>query len=173
MLVYHIAGAILLFRYIFRDPKVDVRMLALGAVLPNLIDKPLGTLIAPDYFGADRLIGHSLAFPTAIMTLALLVTRRGRRRRVIMAVAIGAMLHLLLDGMWMSSATFLWPVFGWAFDPGQADYWGHLGGLFTPVAIGQELAGLAYLTYLYRRLGLSDPTIRKTLLTTGRLPVRA
>jgi membrane-bound metal-dependent hydrolase YbcI (DUF457 family) len=170
VLIYHIAGAVLLFRYIFRDPKVDMRLLALGAVLPNLIDKPLGTLIAPDYFQADRLIGHSLLFPTAIMTLVLLLTRRGRRRRAIMALAIGAMLHLLLDGMWASTATFLWPVFGWAFDQGQADYWGNLGGLFTPVAIGQELAGLAYLTYLYRSLGLSDPSLHKTLLTTGRLP---
>lgn len=170
MVIYHIAGAILLFRYIFRDPKVDVRMLALGAVLPNLIDKPLGTLIAPEYFQANRLIGHTLVFPTAIMALALLLTRRGRRRRAIMAVAVGAMLHLLLDGMWTSSATFLWPAFGWAFDQGQADYWGHLGGLFTPLAIAQELAGLAYLAYLYRSLGLSDPTHRKTLRATGRLP---
>ena len=171
MLLYHVAGAILLFRYVFRDPKVDVRLLALGAVLPNLIDKPLGTVLWPDYFGADRLFGHSLLFPTAIMVVALLVTRRGRRRRGIMAVAIGAMLHLLLDGMWTSTSTFLWPLFGVAFEPGRADYWGNFGAILTPTAIVQELAGLAYLVYLYRSRGLADAGARRAVLATGRLPV--
>ncbi len=171
MLLYHVAGAILLFRYIFRDPKVDVRLLAFGAILPNLIDKPLGTLLWPDYFGADRLFGHSLLFPTAIMVVALLATRRGRRRRGIMAVAIGAMLHLLLDGMWTSTSTFLWPLFGAAFEAGRPDYWGSLGAIFTPTAMIQELAGLVYLVYLYRTLGLSDPDTRRAVLATGRLPV--
>jgi membrane-bound metal-dependent hydrolase YbcI (DUF457 family) len=171
VLLYHVAGAILLFRYIFRDPKVDVRLLAFGAVLPNLLDKPLGTVLWPDYFGADRLFGHSLVFPTAIMVFALLVTRRGRRRRGIMAVAIGAMLHLLLDGMWTSTSTFLWPLFGAAFEAGRPDYWGNLGAIFTPTALIQELAGLAYLVYLYRTLGLSDLETRRAVLATGRLPV--
>jgi len=171
VLLYHVAGAILLFRYIFRDPKVDVRLLALGAIVPNLLDKPLGTVLWPGYFGADRLFGHSLLFPTAIMVVALLVTRRGRRRRGIMAVAIGAMLHLLLDGMWTSTSTFLWPLFGVAFEAGRPDYWSNLGEILTPTAIAQEVAGLAYLVYLYRTLGLSDIETRRAVLTTGRLPV--
>lgn len=171
MLLYHVAGALLLFRYIFRDPKVDVRMLAFGAILPNLVDKPTGTLLWAEYFGADRLFGHSLVFPTAIMTGALLATRRGRRRRSIMAVAIGAMLHLLLDGMWTSAATFFWPFFGWAFEPGRSDYWGNLGEVFTPAVILKEAIGLAYLVYLYRTLDLSDAKTRHDVLTTGRLPV--
>lgn len=170
MLLYHVAGALLLFRYVFRDPKVDVRMLALGAILPNLVDKPIGTLLWADYFGADRLIGHSLLFPTTIMIGALVVTRRGRRRRAIMAVAIGAMLHLLLDGMWTSATTFFWPFFGWAFEPGLPDYWGHLGEVFTPIALLKEALGLAYLVYLYRTLNLSDRNTRQDMLTTGRLP---
>lgn len=171
MLLYHVAGTLLLFRYIFRDPKVDVRLLVLGAVLPNLIDKPLGTVLWPGYFGADRLFGHSLLFPTVIMVVALLVTRRGRRRRGIMAVAIGAMLHLLLDGMWTSTSTFLWPLFGAAFEAGRPEYWGNLGEIFTPVAILQELVGLAYLVYLYRKAGLSDGPTRRAVAETGRLPV--
>ncbi len=171
MLFWHIGGTVLLFRYVFRDPKVDLRWLVFGALLPNLIDKPLGTLIAPSFFGADRLFGHSLLFSTTIMATALLVTRRGRRRRAWMAVAIGAMIHLLLDAMWTSAETFLWPFLGWEFAPGVPDYWaGFLGNqLLVPSALLQEALGLAYLVYLWRKAGLSEPGERSTLLRTGRL----
>ena len=170
MLLYHVAGAILLFRYVFRDPKVDVRMLAFGAVLPNLIDKPLGTIMAPDYFAADRLYGHTLVFSTVIMVVALLTTRRGRRRRAIMAVAVGSMLHLVLDGMWTSAQTFFWPLFGLTFEPGRVDYWSDISAILDMPTILQELAGLAYLFYLYRVLELSDDRYRRELFVSGRLP---
>ena len=49
MLFWHLGATMWLFRWIFRDPKVDVRFLLLGAILPDLIDLPLGTL-----FGSDR-----------------------------------------------------------------------------------------------------------------------
>lgn len=171
MLFWHLGGTLLLFRYVFRDPKVDVRWLMLGAVLPNLVDKPLGTLLAPAFFGADRLVGHSLLFSTVIMTTALLVTRRGRRRRAWMAVAIGAMLHLVLDGMWTSAETFLWPFLGWGFTPGVGGYWdGFVANqLLVPSTIVQEILGLAYLLYMWRKAGLSEPALRQRLVRTGRL----
>lgn len=168
MLLYHVAGALLLFRYIFRDPKVDVRFLVLGALLPNLIDKPLGTIFAPDFFGADRLVGHSLLFATLLMVVTLLATRRGRRRRALMAVAIGSFLHLVLDGMWTSTETFLWPLFGTNFEPGMQPFWS--AELFTPLAIVQELGAALYLWYLWKRTNLADPNVRQEFRATGRLP---
>lgn len=170
MFLWHIGGAILLFRYIYRDPKVDIRFLVLGAVLPNLIDKPLGTIIAPS-LGADRLIGHSLLFGTALMSIALLVTRRGRKRRRWMAVAIGALIHLLLDGMWASGETLLWPFLGLDFTEGVQPYWSGFWrrelGWGTVV---QELAGAVYLASLWVIAGLGDREVRRTVLRTGRLP---
>lgn len=145
-------------------------MLAAGAILPNIVDKPLGTLIAPDFFGSDRLFGHSLVFSSALIVVVLLATRRGRRRRAWMALAVGAMFHLLLDGMWTSTATFLWPLFGTEFAVGRAAYWSDLSAIITPVVIAKELAGAAYLVYLYRSLGLSEPTARRQVLASGRLP---
>lgn len=171
MLFWHVGGVLLLFRYIFRDPKVDVRWLTFGAVLPNLIDKPLGTIVAPDYFGTDRLIGHTLLFATAIMVAALISTRRGRRRRAWLAVAIGTMLHLVLDGMWTAGATLFWPFLGSTFAPGVADYWSGFVGqqLLEPATVVQEVAGLSYLIYLWRKSGLNDPMVRRRLLADGRL----
>ncbi len=158
---YHVAGVVAVFRYVFRDPKVDVRLLAFGALLPNLIDKPLA-LLAPQ-LGSDRLLGHSLVFSSAVMVAALLVTRRGRRRRAWMAVAIGAMIHLVLDGMWTAGQTFLWPFLGWAFAPGPIlEPW-----LNWPLVAAQEAAGIAYLAVLWRRFGLSDR--HHQFWATGRL----
>lgn len=170
MFLWHIAGAILLFRYVFRDPKVDIRFLVIGAILPNLIDKPLGTLLAPS-LGSDRLIGHSLLFGTAIMVVVLLATRRGRVRRRWMALAVGALFHLVLDGMWTSGQTFLWPFLGTEFAAGVQPYWeGFVDRELTLLTIGQELVGAAYLTLLWVRSGLGDPAVRRQLLESGRLP---
>ena len=170
MFFWHIGGAILLFRYVFRDPKVDIRFLVFGAVLPNLIDKPLGTILVPS-LGSDRLIGHSLLFGTVIMIVVLLATRRGRVRRRWMALAVGVLFHLVLDGMWTSGQTFLWPFLGFDFAPGVQPYWdGFLERELTLLAIGQEIAGLAYLAFLWVRSGLGDAAVRRQFLESGRLP---
>lgn len=172
MIFWHIGGTIAIFRYVFRDPKVDLRFLALGAILPDLIDKPLGTMLLPAVFnGSSQVIGHTLLFSLVLMSVVLLTTRRGRVRRRWMALAIGSLIHLLLDAMWTVQETFLWPAFGWEFPPGISEYWsGLLERLFSdPWRIVQELVGLGYLIYLYRRAQLNDPARRTELLHTGRV----
>lgn len=170
MLFWHLAGVVLLFRYVFRDPKVDVRFLALGAIAPNIVDKPIGTILMPS-LGADRVFGHTLLFSVVIMSITLLATRRGQRRRRWMAVAIGAMLHLVLDAMWASGATLFWPALGWDFAPGITPYWdGFLEReLITAQTLVQEVVGLVYLAYLSLAHGLTDKPTRRTFLQDGRL----
>ena len=172
MIFWHVGGTIAIFRYVFRDPKVDLRFLAVGAILPDLIDKPLGTMLFPALFNSNsQVIGHTLAFSTVLMAAVLLATRRGRVRRRWMALAIGSLIHLLLDAMWTAQETFLWPAFGWEFPPGISQYWsGLLERLLSdPWRIVQEAVGLGYLIYLYRRARLSDPARRSELLRTGRV----
>ncbi len=175
MLFWHVGGSVLLFRYLFRDPAVDLRFLALGAVVSDLIDKPIGRIIWADEFQTGRIYGHTLAFFVLVLTLVMVATRRGtvaRKRGV--ALAVGVMFHLLLDGMWVLPETLFWPLFGWEFPPSVEDYWsGFLGRLIDdPLVLVQEAVGLAYLVYLYRSSGLSDPDRRAALVSTGRLPVR-
>ncbi|NNL14467.1 MAG: metal-dependent hydrolase, partial [Acidimicrobiia bacterium] len=50
MLFWHLGGSLFLGRWVFRDPAMDLRVLALGAVLPDLIDKPIGSILFTDYF---------------------------------------------------------------------------------------------------------------------------
>ena len=163
--------AVLIFRVVYRDPKVDLRLLALGAVLPNLVDKPL-TLLFPDSFPAGRTVAHALVVSAAVMTVVLLTTRRGRRRRAFMAVAIGMLLHLALDAMWTEPEVLFWPVLGVEFPPDAGGGgWPSLVVPFqSPWNWILEAVGLVYLIVLYRAAGLGDPVARSALIRNGRLP---
>lgn len=163
--------AVLVFRVVYRDPKVDLRLLALGAVLPNLIDKPL-TLLFPDTFPGDRTVAHTLVVSAAVMTAILLATRRGRRRRAFMAVAIGMLLHLALDAMWTEPEVLFWPVLGVEFPPdgGGGGWPSVMASLRSPWNWLLELVGLVYLIVLYRAAGLTDPEARSAFIRGGRLP---
>lgn len=172
MILFHLAGSLFLFRWIFRDPKVDVRMLALGAVLPDLIDLPLGTLILSDRYSSGELWAHTLLAPSVLTVVVLLATRRGSRRRGWMALVVGWFFHLLLDGMWASTVVFLWPVAGLEFPRGPDPYWSGVleRALTDPFRWLSEIGGLCYLIVLARRLHLREPAKRAQLLRYGRLP---
>lgn len=170
MLLWHLGATLFLFRWIFRDPKVDVRFLLLGAALPDLIDLPLGTLILPGY-SSGELWAHSLVAPVTYMAIVLVLTRRGRRRRAWMAVGVGWLFHLLLDAMWVDQQVFLWPFFGLELPSGPAPYWSLAWerALSDPWRWLLELAGLAYLSWIWVRHRVGDPERRRALLETGRL----
>lgn len=172
MLFWHVGGTLWLFRWIFRDPKVDVRFLLLGAILPDLVDLGLGTLILANRYSTGELWLHSLLAPSLFMTMVLLATRRGRRRRAWMAVGVGWLFHLLLDGMWTSGEVFLWPLFGWDISFGEAPFWplAWTRALSDPWRWVKEAVGLGYLVWLWRALGMSHADRRRKTLDTGRLP---
>lgn len=174
MLFWDVGATIWIFRYVFKDPGVDTRALILGALLPNLIDKPIALLIAPAAFDTTRIYGHTLLAALVVLTLSVLLTRRStlQRKRAV-ALSVGMLIHLLTDAMWTVPETLFWPAFGFDFPPAAADT---LTGLFRqfasdPIAIGLELIGLAYLAYLWRRAGLSDRSRRAAFLHSGRLDI--
>jgi hypothetical protein len=148
MLFWHVGGVFFLFRWIFRDPKVDFRLLALGAVLPDLIDLLLGVFIGGP---TTQRIGHSLAMPSLAAVCLLLTTRRGRQRRTLMTVVVAWLFHLVLDGVWLREEVFLWPFFGWEQPaPPAGSIWERAA---EPWRWVKEATGLAYLFGSLRRQG--------------------
>lgn len=172
MAAWHLAGSLFLFRWVFRDPTVDVRFLAVGALLPDLIDMPIGTLLLADRYSTGELWAHSLLAPSLVVVAVMILTRRGARRRAWMALAIGMFFHLLLDGMWATTEVFLWPFFG-DFPPGPSPYWSGVWerALSDPWRWMAEAAGITYLVVLGRKAGLGDPEARRRLLRSGRIDV--
>lgn len=173
MFFWHVGGALFIARWVFRDPRMDLRVLALGAILPDLIDKPIGSLIFHGYFETGRIYGHTLLFAVLLLASVMAFTRRGTVvRRRWMALPIGVFIHLLLD-IPLENATFWWPFLGFEFPPFEdgalSDLLGYLAR--SPWVILQEALGLAYLVLLYRKTGLGEPARRRELVSTGTLPL--
>ena len=141
---------------VFRDPAFDYRLVVVGALLPDLLDAPLG--------GAR--LAHTLLAAVTVLAAVMLLTR-GRRhlRRSLLAVPIGMFAHLVADGMWARTETFWWPFLGGALDdPLPALDHG------TAVLLLEEVAGGAVVAWCWRRFRLSDPAVRRRFLRTGHLP---
>src|SRR4051812_2362484 len=102
------------------DRRTDVRWLALSALLPHLVGKPLA-LLFPDFAnGWTRLGAHSLA-GLVVFTLIMTALLRARALPLVAAYVV----HLLLDQMWSVDLrhVLLWPFLGFDF-PSRSDTFG-------------------------------------------------
>lgn len=172
MLFWHVGASIAIARYTFRDDRMDLRMLALGALLPDLIDTPIG-LVFFDQLQSVRLVTHGLVVASIVMVGVVLRTRRGRPRKHWMPLAIGVLLHLLLDAMWLDPETLWWPFLGQDFSAaGPTTAAGYISEVLTDWRMwAGEAAGLIYLSYLWRAARLGQAGARREFLETGRVDV--
>lgn len=88
-----------------------VALTALGAVLPDLIDKPLGHIVLAGTLNYGRIYFHGLTV-LFLVTLAGLLLYLYRRRIGLLAVAVGMASHQILDGMWHNPVVWFWPFLG-------------------------------------------------------------
>lgn len=138
----HLGLALAAARFVKRS---DLAFVALGSLLPDIIDKPLGAIA----FGTPamgRTFAHTLLFLLVLLAFAA-YTRDIR----LVSLSGGVLSHLILDSMWNSPVILLWPLLG-GFP--VADHIGVLGymemlliGLRNPVVFVPECLGLAYLLY--------------------------
>ena len=158
MFFWFLGGSWVVVWAVLQDPAVDYRLVMLGALLPDLIDAPLGGARV-----AHTLVGSAIAL---VLVMAVTVGRRRLRRRLL-ALPIGMLVHLVLDGVWTNTRVFWWPFRGWSLA-----HAGRLPSLAHPIAltVGEEIAGLIALGWCWVRFGLRDRETREHFLKTGRLP---
>ncbi len=94
--------------------RLDLRLLFVGSLLPDIIDKPLGLILLSREIGYGRIYAHTLIFLLIISTIGIMVYRR-RGREWILTLALGVLSHLILDEMWAYPRTLFWPVYGLSF----------------------------------------------------------
>ena len=106
MLLWFAGLSVALVWSVFRDPRLDYRLVVVGALLPDVVDGVLG--------GARVL--HSVVASVVLLVVVMLATQ-GRRplRRRLLALPIGTFAHLVLDGAWTNTEVFWWPFFGTSF----------------------------------------------------------
>jgi membrane-bound metal-dependent hydrolase YbcI (DUF457 family) len=113
-LAHLLAGILLgiLLAYFFQDTRL-IPACALGSILPDLIDKPIGILLFPNVFGTGTIFGHTLLAVILVLFIGILVyTRYPRAGFLLLAVAAGIFTHQLLDAMWLHPINWFWPALG-------------------------------------------------------------
>lgn len=154
MLLWFVGGSVLIVWLVFRSPAIDYRLVVLGALLP-LAELP---------FGSARLL-HSLAGAALALAIVMVLTPRRRlTQRRLVAVPIGMLLHLVLDGAWADTRAFWWPFAGLGWSDARLPELAR-GGLDVVL----ELVGAAALWWCWRRFRLGEPDRRARFLRTGHL----
>ena len=172
MILWHLATALFGFRWVFRDSGADLRWLLAGAVVPDLIDMPVGTLIWAESFASGEIFGHSLVVAAMVGIGVLVFTKRhSRARQNLMVLMVGWLIHLLADGIWLHGSVFWWPFGGWSFPSYDLPFWAGAWerALSDPWRWLLEGIGLWYLWVVGRRAGLGDGDKVRRFFDTGRL----
>ena len=154
MVLWYTAASILIVANVFRSTGLDYRLVALGALLPILIDIGVG----------HRAIGYTLVFAVALF-VGVMVATAGRSRllrRRLLCLPIGVFVALVLSGAFTQDQVFLWPFLGSSF--------GHAGLLpVWWVVVIEELIGLAGWWWIVGQYDLYLPGPREEFVRTGHL----
>jgi len=109
-----VAGLLLgLALYAWKGDRLLVPACVLGALLPDLVDKPLG-LILTGTVGYGRIYFHTLFFTFVLLAAGAVMWRWSSRRDgfLVIAAALGVLSHQALDAMWLEPTNWLWPFLG-------------------------------------------------------------
>ena len=129
--------------------RIDIRLLLVGSLLPDIIDKPIGQLLFKDSLSNGRIFSHTLFFLILITFWGLFFHKRYGKTWFLF-LSFGTLMHLILDQMWRAPRTLLWPILGLKFEPIDLTGWieGMWHSLLTDPAIYiPELIGLLVLIW--------------------------
>lgn len=154
MFLWFLALSFVLVALVFDSPALDYRMVMLGSVLPVV------ELLAGGPWAL-----HTLLAPLVVL-VAVMAATRGRRlaRRRWLGLPIGLFLYLVLDGAWLRTDLFWWPVFGVDVAGGDLPEPKPLAAL-----IALEFIGVVVGAWAFRRYGLADRERLRLFCTQGRL----
>lgn len=143
---------------------IDYRLILVGSILPDIIDKPI-ELFAPWLgLGTGRGVAHTLLFALVLLIIGTYLYRRGRPGVLYLALASSG--HLVLDRMWQMPGVLLWPLYGVTFPQvGKegafnqiTDWWQMLfrdAWVYIPEIIGGMIL-ILFFVHLWRCNGLSE-----------------
>lgn len=133
---------------------IDYRVVLIGSILPDIIDKPIGALLFRNTFHNSRIFGHTLVFSLLFILIGLYMLKK-RGKNNILTFGICSSIHLVLDSMWLYPNILFWPYFGWKFPERPEGNWisSDINILLTdPSYYLPELIGFAIILYYFIRL---------------------
>ncbi|MEN6517732.1 MAG: metal-dependent hydrolase [Methanospirillum sp.] len=122
-ILFHLLVGILL-GYLLAD-RLGTRAVVLpcmiGALLPDLVDKPLGILVLGGSLGSGRIFLHTLLFLVVLLLAGAVAYRR--YGPALLAVGVGVASHQVLDAMWAEPKAWLFPLLGFSAPMTNTEGW--------------------------------------------------
>ena len=139
---------------IFRSTGIDYRLIAVGSLLPLIVDLPFGY----------RAYGYTLLFAVALLVIVMVGTIGRPRlvRRRWLCLPIGVFCGLILSGAFANDHLFWWPFLGTDFphDALLPTWW---------VVLIEEVVGTLRVLGARRPVRAVPARTREEFLRTGRL----
>lgn len=88
----------------------DYRIVLLGSLLPDIIDKPLWLFAISDIFSVGRGYAHTLLFNLVLLITGLIILRYGKSW--LLTISICSFIHIILDQIWNLPVVLFWPLLG-------------------------------------------------------------
>ena len=102
--------------------RIDIRLLLIGSLLPDIIDKPIGHFFFKETFSNGQIFCHTLLF-LIVMSLGGVYLYRSRNKTWLLVLSFGTFTHLILDLVWLTPRTLLWPLYGFSFERIDLSNW--------------------------------------------------
>lgn len=141
---------------------IDYRYVLVGAVLPDIIDKPIGAYLFRSTFHNSRIFAHTLLFSILLLAIGIYILIKSGNNNVL-SLGASSGIHLILDSMWSYPAILFWPYFGIKFPKRPEGNWvgSDMDRLFSdPTYYVPEIVGLIiilfYLIKLLRNKQMKD-----------------
>ena len=100
----------LLSRIKSRIGSIDYRIVLLGSLFPDIVDKPLWLFVGSYISLSGRAYTHTLLFNLALFICGLILIRY--RKSWLLIISLCSFMHLISDQMWNSPVVLLWPLLG-------------------------------------------------------------
>lgn len=133
---------------------IDYRVVLVGSILPDIIDKPIGAYFFRSTFHNSRIFAHTFIFCATLVIIGTLLLYK-RRKNNILLLGICSSIHLVLDSMWLYPDILFWPYFGWRFPVRPEGNWvkSDIFRLLTdPSYYLPELMGFIIIAYYFIKL---------------------
>jgi inner membrane protein len=148
---------------------IDYRVVLVGAILPDIIDKPIGAYLFRSTFHNSRIFAHTLAFSAILIFIGLYRLFKQRKNNILI-LGLCTSIHLILDSMWLYPGILLWPCYGLRFPQRAEGNWisSDIVRLITdPSYYLPEIIGFAIIGYYF--WGLVRNKQVKSFISKGKL----
>ncbi len=131
---------------------IDYRLVLIGSLLPDILDKPSWLITFGDIFPSGRAYGHTLLFSMVLFVCGLMLIKY--KKSWLLIISLSSIIHLILDRMWTSPVVLWWPLLG-PIQTADATGWMSdiIGALFSnPGVYVSEIIGLIIILLMGYRL---------------------